>query len=130
MSDPVSSSGPTESQPCGASEAGSSGISWGELSAAAGPDEAPDGMDGKLLPGPFIQLGHTTLPVSEALQLEAEMIVRLQQSTDDLVWLIVDGQPRAAGMLLEVDGQFALQVTELADSITTTGQNQQGEGVG
>lgn len=129
MSDPVSSSGPTDSQSCGASDADSSGISWGELAAAAGDDEAEDGRQEKFLPGPFIQLGHTTLPVSEALQLEADMIVRLQQSTDDLVWLIVDGQPRAAGMLLEVDGQFALQITELADSMTTTGQNQQGEDV-
>lgn len=126
MSNPVSSSGPVDPQPTPPPTAVSSAVAWGEL--AAGSDKQPADDGGQLTGGPFIQLGHTTLPVSEALQLEAEMIVRLDQQSEDLVWLIVDGQPRAAGLLLEVDGQFALQITELADSLTSTDDDQHEEG--
>jgi|GEM_PF-2045110 hypothetical protein len=128
MSNPVSSSGPADPQPTPPPTAVSSAVAWGELAAAAGSDKQPDEGGGQLTGGPFIQLGHTTLPVSEALQLKAEMIVRLDQQSEDLVWLIVDGQPRAAGLLLEVDGQFALQITELADSLTSTDDDQHEEG--
>lgn len=114
MSDPPSSQKPlvpTPSSVADASAAAPSAVVTGkrhELKAADTTDR----------PQSYLQLGHASLPVDHVRQLEAGAIVRLEQSSEEVAWLIVNGEPRAAGVLLEVDGQFAFQVTELTDPQT------------
>ena len=59
------------------------------------------------------ELGRTHLPVSRAGALPAGAVVVLDRAPDDPIDVLVNGKPFAFGRLVLVDGEYAVQITDL-----------------
>jgi len=58
-------------------------------------------------------VGSLSLSLGELMALKAHQVLRLDQSLDESIDLLVEGKPVARGQLVAVDGQFAIRITEL-----------------
>ncbi len=59
-----------------------------------------------------IELGHTTMLLSEAAQLRPGSVVILDKHVNELVNILVNGKAVARGELIIVDGCFSVRIAE------------------
>ena len=63
--------------------------------------------------GVRVELGRRTLPLKDALRLDAGSVIDLERSGDDPVDLYVNDQLLARGVVLVVDDRFCVRITEV-----------------
>jgi flagellar motor switch protein FliN len=63
--------------------------------------------------GVRVELGRRTLPLKDALRLDAGSVIDLERSGDDPVDLYVHDQLLARGVVLVVDDRFCVRITEV-----------------
>lgn len=66
--------------------------------------------------GVTVELGRTSLPVKEVLQLGPGSVVELEKTAGEPVDILVNGTPVARGEVVVVDDNFGVRVTELVNS--------------
>jgi flagellar motor switch protein FliN/FliY len=84
--------------------------------AAAGAVAAPDATTAPLAEVPVViavDIGHKQMPLVEVAELGVGSIVVFDRMVGEPVDLVANGRKVAAGEIIEVDGRFALRVTEI-----------------
>jgi flagellar motor switch/type III secretory pathway protein FliN len=90
-------------------------ISWDKLPAAVtAASETPVEPDaGSISLG--VCLGTTTMTSGEAGQLCIDQLVTMDESAGDHVEILFDGELRARGILITLNGNFGIRITGLED---------------
>ena len=90
-------------------------ISWDKLPAGVTPaNETPaEAVAGSISLG--VCLGTTTITGVEAGQLCIDQLVTMDQSAGDHVEILLDGELRARGILVTLNGNFGIRITGLED---------------
>lgn len=71
-----------------------------------------------------VSFGSTQKPLEEILKLTPGSLIELDTEPDDPVVLVINGKPFAWGRVVEVDGYYAVEITEIverAERIQTLG---------
>jgi flagellar motor switch protein FliN/FliY len=61
-----------------------------------------------------VELGRTDMKLRDVLTLAEESVVVLDRLTDELLDVLVNGQPIAKGEIVAQNGRFGLRIVELA----------------
>lgn len=84
--------------------------------AAAAPGPPDASRLGEVPIGLSVEIGRTSMTVSEALALRVGAVVALDRLAGEPVDLLANGSPIARGEVAVLEDRFALQITELVDA--------------
>jgi flagellar motor switch protein FliN/FliY len=97
------------------SEHGPRAVQFGQLEAATGAAPNPHGIE--LLKDVSLtvqaELGRTRRQVKDILRLQVGAVLQLEKEAGDPVDILVNDKAIARGKVVEIDGQYGVQITEI-----------------